>query len=130
MAQNAGLFIQQEDVFVLVDDVQPGRADLEVRVFLARFFKKLVVDIELDGIARVQPRVAFGALAVELDALEADVFLQQRFRQKRHGFAHKTVETLARVVVPDGKLLHFNKKSPSNPQFFCIILYKNSVDKS
>ena len=72
-----GLFVDQQNVFVLIDDVELRRADREVGVFLLRRVEKFVVDVELDEIAFAQARVALGALAVDLDALEADIFLQQ-----------------------------------------------------
>ena len=75
MTQNAGLFIGQEDVLVLINDVEPGRADLEIGIFLARLLEKFIVDVELEGVSFLQARVALGALRVQLDALETDVFL-------------------------------------------------------
>ena len=72
-----GLLVDQQNVFVLIDDVELWRADREVGVFLLRRVEKFVVDVELDEIAFAQAHVALGALAVDLDALEADIFLQQ-----------------------------------------------------
>ena len=45
VAQHAGLFVRQQDVFVLVDDVEPRRCDLQPGVVLRGLFKKLVVDV-------------------------------------------------------------------------------------
>ena len=45
VAQHAGLFVCQQDVFVLVDDVEPRRRDLEPGILLRGSFKKLVVDV-------------------------------------------------------------------------------------
>ena len=61
-------------------------------------------------IPRRKACVALCTLAVELYALEADVFLQQRFGQERHGFAYKPVETLPGVVVFDCQLFHAVQK--------------------
>ena len=91
VAQHARFFVGEEDVLVLVNDREARRADLEIGVFLARLFKEFVVDIKLQQISLVQVRVPLGALAVELDALETDVLLQQRFRQQGNGFPDKTV---------------------------------------
>ena len=101
MAEYARLFVGEKDVFILIDDRKARRADLEIGVFLARFFKKLVADIELQHVALVQTHVALGPFAVELDALEADVLLQQRFRQQRNGFSDKAVQPLTGVVFLD-----------------------------
>ena len=75
-----------------------GRADLEIGVVLARRLEELVVDIEANDVALGEARVALRALPVELYALYAYVLLKQALRQQRHGFAHKPVETLVRVV--------------------------------
>ena len=72
-----GLFVDQQNVFVLIDDVELRRADREVGVFLLRRVEKFVVDVELDEIAFAQARVALSTFAVDLDALEADILLQQ-----------------------------------------------------
>jgi hypothetical protein len=69
VAEDAGLFVGQQDVLVLVDDVEPRRADLEVRIFLPWLFEKLVVDIKLQDVAHGKSRGALRALAVQLDAL-------------------------------------------------------------
>ena len=101
-----GLFVDQQNVFVLIDDVELRRADREVGVFLLRRVEKFVVDVELDEIAFAQARVALGALAVDLDALEADIFLQQRRRQQRNRFGDEPVQALPDVIFADGKFLH------------------------
>ena len=107
VAQHPGLFIQQKDVLVLVDDVQPGSAHFQVGVLLPGLFKKLVVYIKLQKVPGLQPGVPPGALAVELDALEADVLLQKSLRQQRHGLAHKAVQPLPGVVGADCQFLHY-----------------------
>ena len=45
VAQHAGLFVRQQDVLVLVDDVEPRRGNFEPGVVLRGLFKKLVVDV-------------------------------------------------------------------------------------
>ena len=42
----------------------------------------------------------------ELDALETNIFLQQRLRQKRHGLAHKAVQPLSGVVFSNSDGFH------------------------
>jgi len=39
--------VEQHDVLVLVDDLEPRRRDREVDVFLARRLEKLIVDVAL-----------------------------------------------------------------------------------
>ena len=82
----AGLFIDEQNVFVLIDNIELRYVNREVGVFLLGGVKKLVVDIELDRIAEMEPRIAFCSLAVYLNALEADVFLKQRSGEQRNGF--------------------------------------------
>ena len=50
--------------------------------------------------------IALGALSVQLDALETDVFLHQRLRQQGNGLGQKAVEPLPGVVLRDGELFH------------------------
>ena len=99
MTQHAGLLVQQQDVLILIYDVQPGGAHLEVGVFFPGLFKKLIVDVKLQNIPGGETVIPLGALAVALDALEADVFLQKGIRQQRHRLAHKAVQPLAGVIL-------------------------------
>ena len=106
MAQHSRLFVGKQDVLILVNNIYPRLSDLEIRVFLARLFKKLIVYVKAQNIALVKASVALCALSVKLNALYPYVLLQQRFRQKRHGFSDKPVEPLPRVVSPDSQFLH------------------------
>ena len=118
VAEDAGLLVRQEDVLVLVDDAEPGRAHLEVRILLPGLLKKLVVDIELQQVPQLQAGVPLGALAVHLDALETDVLLQQALRQQGHRFSHEAVQPLAGVVGVYPQFFHKNK--PRNSHFFVV----------
>ena len=73
----AGLLVGKENVLILVDDVELRDADGQIGVFLLWGVKKLVVDIKLDDISGGKMGIALGALSVQLDALETDVFLHQ-----------------------------------------------------
>lgn len=64
VAQNARLFVGKNDVLILIDDVYPRFSDLEVGIFLARLFKKLIVYVQAQNIALGKARVALCALAV------------------------------------------------------------------
>ena len=87
----AGLFVGQEDVLVLVDDVDLRRRHGEVGVFGLGRVEKLVVDIELQGVALDEAGVPLGALAVQFNALEADIFLQKGGRQQGNSLSYKPV---------------------------------------
>ena len=86
--------------------MQLRRGDGEVGVFLLRRVEELIIDIQLHDAARGEVGTALGALAVYFDALETDVFLQQRIRQQGHGLGHKAVEPLPGVIRADGQFLH------------------------
>ena len=60
----------------------------------------------MQQIALGEARVALGAFAVELHALEADVFLRQRGGQQGNGLGEEAVEPLARVVLCDLEFFH------------------------
>ena len=57
----------------------------------------------MKNIAGVEPNVPLGALAVDLDALEADILLQQGRGQQRQIFGDKAVQPLSGVVFSNGK---------------------------
>ena len=99
--------IQQHEIFILIHDVQAGLKEGEEHIFLPRLVKKLVVYIELQNVPLRKTLIPHSPLAVHLDALEADVFLQQRRRQQGQGLAHEPIQPLAGVVLSHGKLLHF-----------------------
>ena len=101
-----GWLVEQQNVLILVKDVQLWICDGEVDVLLARRFKEFVVDVELELVALAQTAVSFGARAVDLDALEADVLLRQRGGQQGNGLEQKAVEPLVGVIFLDGKLSH------------------------
>lgn len=69
VAEHAGFLSREEDVPVLVDHVQPRRADLEIAVALRGLFKELVVDVEAQHVPFRDAHVPLRALAVELYAL-------------------------------------------------------------
>ena len=91
MHRKAGALVHKQNVFVLVDDVQIRIRHGEVGVVLPGVVKKLVVDIQLQDIALLQPGVPVNALAVALDALDADIFLRQRGRKQRDCLRKKTI---------------------------------------
>ena len=91
MHRKAGALVHKQNVFVLVDDVQIGIRHGEVGVVLPGLVKKLVVDIQLQDIALLQPGVPVNALAVALDALDADIFLRQRGWKQRDCLRKKTI---------------------------------------
>ena len=53
-----------------------------------------------------QPRVALGAFAIQLDALEPDVFLCQRSGEQGNGLCQPPVEPLPGVILGDREFFH------------------------
>ena len=98
--------VEEHQVLVLIDDVEARLPQREEEVVLLRLGEEFVVDIQLQHVARLQALVALGAGTVHLDALDADILLQQRGRQKRQRFGHKTVQPLPGVVFSDGQFAH------------------------
>ena len=98
--------VYQQNVFILVDDVQLGGCHGEVGVVLPGLVEEFVIDIQLQHISRLQPGIPLRSCAVELDALDADVFLGQGGGEQGNGFGQKPVQPLACVVGTDGKLFH------------------------
>ena len=91
MHRKAGALVHKQNVFVLVDDVQLGICHGEVGVIFPGLVEKFVVDIQLQNVAFLQAGVPVNALAVALDALDADIFLRQRGRKQRDCLRKKTI---------------------------------------
>ena len=106
MHRQSRALVHQQNVFVLVDDVQLGGGHRQIGIVLPGLFKKLVVDIQLQNVTRVQPGVPVNALAVALDPLQADVFLSQGCREQGDGLGKEPVQPLSGVVGTDGKFFH------------------------
>ena len=98
--------IYQEDILILIDDVQLRRGHRQIGVVLPGLFKKLVVDVQLQHVSRVQPGVPLDALAIAFDPLDADIFLRQRSRQQGNRFRQKPVQPLPRVIGADSEFFH------------------------
>ena len=103
---HAGRLVHQQQVLILIENVQPGLEEGEKGVLLGGLLKELVVDIELQHISHLEPGVPFGPLAVELDPLDADIFLRQVGGKQGHGLAHPAIQPLPGVIFSDGELPH------------------------
>ena len=71
VAEQTRPLVADNELVILVDDVQAGLEDGEESVVLPGAVKELVVDVELQQVALHQAVVPLGALAVDLDPLEA-----------------------------------------------------------
>ena len=71
----AGFLVNQNDMFVLVDDVQLRYGNSQISVVLLGLLKKLIINIHLQNITALQAGISGRALAVDLDPFQPDVFL-------------------------------------------------------
>ena len=107
VAQQVGGLVQHRNVFVLIDHLDRR---LAARRLFGRdhrlFGEELIVDIQLDHITAAQPGVRFTALAVHLNALVAETFIQQAARHVPGYAFHKAGKPHALVVCGGSKLFH------------------------
>ena len=118
--QTCGL-IEQHDVFVLIDDLEPRRRDREIDILFTRRFKKLIVDVALQHVARAELLIPLGARTVDLDALQANVLLRKRGGEQGNGLAEKTVEPLIFVIFSDVKFPHGRHLRLHSARFSAIV---------
>ena len=99
-----GGFVHQQQVLVLVDDGHHRACKAEA--LLRGGIEEFVADVHLHQIPDGQPSGDLAPLAVELDALQAKVFVHQAFGQQRHRLGDEFVHALSGVIFPDGKAPH------------------------
>ena len=98
--------IGQENMLVFIDDIQLGGGNRQKRIVLPGLIEKFIINIQLQHIAGFQPGIPVCSAAVELNALDADIFLRQRCWQQRDCFSQKTIQPLAGIIGANGKFLH------------------------
>ena len=101
-----GTLIHQQNVLVLIDDVQLGSRHGQIGVILPGCIEKLIVDVQLQSIPRLQPGVPLGPGSVAFDPLQAYVFLGQGGRQQGHGLGKEPVQPLSGIIGPNRQFLH------------------------
>ena len=109
--EQAGALVREEDVFILVEDVDRGR-DGEEGGRAGRAAEKLVVQVEGKPVSLAQTGGDLAPLAVELDPLGADGFIEQGLGQQRDRLGHELVHALARVVLIDDEFPHGEPPQP------------------
>ena len=102
----ARLFVGQQEIFVLIDDIQLPLCSEEGEGGRFLWREKLIIDIKLDEIPRGQNCIVFRPLSVDFDPLDADIALKQPSGQSGGDLFHKAVQPLARIVLIDRKSLH------------------------
>ena len=106
MDHKARTLVQKKKVLILVKNVQLGLEEGEEEVVLPGLVEKLVVDVQLQHVPHRQALIPLAALPVALDALDADVFLQEGGGKQGQGLGHKAVQPLSCVVFADGQFTH------------------------
>ena len=105
--------IQQHQVLILIHNVKAGLKEGEEHIFLPRLVEKLIVNIQLQHVPLGQPLIPGSPLAVDLDALYSNVFLQQSRGQQGQGLPHEPIQPLPGVIFSHGKLTHLLSPSGS-----------------
>ena len=111
VAEQVGGLVEHGDVLVLVDDRHLGLIGLLfggslLHRLCALGREKLVVDVQLELVAHVQPHIPLRALSVDFHPLQADILLGQGGGQQGQGLGQPAVQPLPGVVFLDGKLFH------------------------
>ena len=102
MRKKSDFFVEQHYIFVFVDDCKISRSVHKI-VFVEPLLKKFIVYVHIHFVALFKARGYFAPFAVELYALESDVFVHQRIRKIRNGLFYEFVNALIGVVFPYSK---------------------------
>ena len=106
MDNDARLFVDQQDVFILIDDIEP-RGCLEKLILLFRLrVKEFVTNEKGQHIALLQLVGDIAFFAVALDALLADVHIHHRLGHGGKALLQKLIQALTRVVLFDFQRSH------------------------
>ena len=99
-------FVYQKKVFVLINDIQLWSSNGQIGVILPGLIEKFVIDIQRQHISGLQAGVPFGPGTVQLDTLDADIFLGEGRRQQRDGLCEKAIQPLSGIVLSNGQFFH------------------------
>ena len=102
MRKKSDFFVEQHYILVFVDDREIRRSVHEI-VSVEPLLEKFVVYVHIHFVALFKARGYFAPFAVELYALESDVFVHQRIRKIRNGLFYEFVNALIGVVFPYSK---------------------------
>ena len=106
MDDHAGLFVEQEQVVVLIDDVELRRRLEKFVVLFFALLKELVLDKERQHVAFVHHILGTALFAVDLHAFFADIFVHQCFWHGTEPLLQELVQPLVAVVFADRQLSH------------------------
>ena len=100
--KKSDFFVEQHYILVFVDDREIRRSVHEI-VSVEPLLEKFVVYVHIHFVALFKARGYFAPFAVELYALESDVFVHQRIWKIRNGLFYEFVNALIGVVFPYSK---------------------------
>ena len=95
--KKSDFFVEQHYILVFVDDREIRRSVHEI-VSVEPLLEKFIVYVHIHFVALFKARGYFAPFAVELYALESDVFVHQRIGKIRNGLFYKFVNALIGVV--------------------------------
>ena len=106
MYHQPGGLIRYQNVFVLINDGNfvSGTQECLIRT---RFFKKLIVEVQIYYIAHRQPCADLGTFAIYFDPLGTYSFVHHGRGKPRHRFDQEFIQPLSGVIWPYRKFFHF-----------------------
>ena len=102
VGEKTDLLVKQHYILILVENGEICRCVHEI-VSVEPLLEKFVVYVHIHFVALFKARGYFAPFAVELYALESDVFVHQRIRKIRNGLFYEFVNALIGVVFPYSK---------------------------
>ena len=106
MHRKTWALVHQQDVLIFIYDIQFGCGNCQIGIVLPGFVEKLIIDVQLQHIARLQPHIPLCPAPIALDPLDTDIFLGQRCRKQRNSLGKKAVKPLPCIIISYSKFLH------------------------
>ena len=104
---HAGLFVEQQQIAVLIDDIELGRRLQKIIVLFLRRVKEFILNIERQLVALAQLVGDIAFFAVDFDTFFADIHIQHRLGHGLEALLQKLVQPLSRVVFSDHQCPHY-----------------------
>ncbi len=108
MHEHTGTLVEEQNVFILVNDIQFGLDAQKRAVILLGGSKKLLPNKQLDLVPLAKHIVLLCAHTVDLDLFGANVLVHQGKRKSFDRLGQKLVQALSRIVLFYCDLLHEN----------------------
>ena len=95
VTEHTGFLVGKKDILILIKNIETWFRDFQPGIVLSRRFKEFVVDVKRQHITGRKTQIPLGGLPIDLDALEADIFLQETVRQQGNCLGNKAVKSLS-----------------------------------